>query len=570
MHLPHIIRIERLLPQLLLGLICMFGFGGAGVYGQYTIAYAQYVGPYPANTGGTIGAAGTAGALGAAGVVGTYAVSNTDNLNDAVYTNYAVLSATSGKPGSGTLPGSGGSSTAYVNMNFTGAITPSASNPIILKIQGTSNSNLAPLSQIAVQAYNGASLVGSAVAVSALTVRATDEYVFTPTGACTSIRITVTSDVAGGLFGGNAANTAVNVFYAYVFDPACNPPIYAATSITGLLSINGSIGNPNNAIDNTMTTYAAFSLDVGVGATLHENIYYSGLSNTGDIVTVTLAIPSSSLSAGLLGSVSVIAYNGNTTVGSVTFSALLQGTDLLNLLQSGNPVTISFDPGAVFNRVEITMGSLVGIATSLNLYEVERTGKKPAFTTPLDDTTYACYGTNPSVAADNPSTGYELRWFASGSATDQTTLYTGSTFSPATALTRDTIFWVAKFKSGCLLGSEKVPVRVFVRPLPTITLGINPVVCILGTNAVLPYSATTNSPVKYSITWSGSGLSNAADSTLPASAILINIPVGISMGAKNGTLTVKNANNCSSSGTAMSVTVKNPPVITPPIVTNYQ
>ncbi|KAA5535092.1 hypothetical protein F0919_10905 [Taibaiella lutea] len=565
--------IQRLLPQLLLWSVCICGFGCSDVYGQYSIIYAQYVGPYPANTGGSAGAGGSAGIGGSAGAVGIYTISNTDNLNDNIYTNYATLSATSGKPGSGVAPGNGGSSTAYVNLNFNGATTPSSANPVILKLQATSNSNLTPLSQVSVQAYNGASLVGAAVAVSTLTVRSTDEYVFTPTGACTSVRITVTSDAAGGLFGGNAANTTVSLFYASVYDPTCSPPIYTTTSVTGLLSLNGIVNNPYNAIDNNMSTFAAFSVGVGVGATLHENVYYGSLSNTGDAVTVTLSLPSSSLAAGLLGSISIIAYNGNSSVGSVTFSALLQGTDLLNLLQAGSPATISFDPGASFNRVEITMGSLVGLATSLNVYEVERTGKKPSFTLPLDDTTYACNGTSASIAADAPPAGYELRWFATGAVSDQSALYTGNTFSPSGTITHDTLFWVAKFKTGCLLGSEKVPVRVFVRPLPTITLGVNPVVCILGTNAVLPYTATTNSPIKYSITWSASGLTNVVDNTLPstsANSILINIPVGISIGVKNGTLKVKNANNCSSSGIAMSVTVKSPPVITSPIVTNYQ
>jgi len=565
--------IQRLLSQLLLWGIFISGCCCSNVYGQYSVVYAQYVGPYPANTGGSIGAGGTAGLGGSAGAAGSYAISNTDYLNDIIYTNYATVAATSGKPGTGTLPGNGGSSTAYVNLNFNGATTPSATNPIILKIQASSNSNVAPLSQVMVQAYNGASLVGTAVAVSALTVRATDEYVFTPTGTCTSIRITVTSDAALALFGGNAPNTTANLFYAYVFDPLCNPPVYTTTSLTGLLSVGGTVTNPNNAIDNSISTYAAFSIGLGVGATLHENIYYGGLSNTGDVVTVTISLPASALSAGLLGSVSIIAYNGSTTVGSGTFSALLQGTDLLNLLQSGAPATITFDPGAVFNRIEITMGSLVGLATTLNLYEVERTGTKPTFTTPLDDTAYACYGTNASIAANAPSTGYELRWFATGSASDQSALYTGTTFSPSGAITHDTLFWVAKFKTGCLLGSEKVPVRILVRPLPTITLGVNPVVCILGTNAVLPYSATTNSPTKYSITWSGGGLANIVDNTLPsvtANSILIPIPIGTSIGVKNGTLTVKNANSCVSSGSAMSVTVKSPPVITPPIVTNYQ
>ncbi|WP_442902392.1 beta strand repeat-containing protein, partial [Flavobacterium sp.] len=98
-------------------------------------------------------------------------------------------------------------------------------------------------------------------------------------------------------------------------------------------------------------------------------------------------------------------------------------------------------------------------------------------------------------------------------------------------------------------------------PVPTITLGTSPSVCRGTTTANLPYTATTNSPNQYSITFDTAagtaGFTNVSLTTLPASQIAIAVPASAAAATYNGTLTVKNTTtNEVSTGTPFTVTVK--------------
>ena len=82
--------------------------------------------------------------------------------------------------------------------------------------------------------------------------------------------------------------------------------------------------------------------------------------------------------------------------------------------------------------------------------------------------------------------------------------------------------------------------------------------------ASLNYSATTNSPTTYSITWNAAaltaGFTNVTNAGLPASPIFITVPGNTAVGTYNGTLTVMNAGGCVSTGNAFTVTVNPYPV----------
>ncbi|EJF99017.1 hypothetical protein, partial [Flavobacterium sp. F52] len=80
---------------------------------------------------------------------------------------------------------------------------------------------------------------------------------------------------------------------------------------------------------------------------------------------------------------------------------------------------------------------------------------------------------------------------------------------------------------------------------PTITLGATTAVCTSSSaqNTPLPYTATTNSPTTYSITWNASPTNTFAavtNASLPASPISIAIPANTAAGTYTGTLTVRN------------------------------
>ncbi|MBZ4035594.1 T9SS sorting signal type C domain-containing protein [Flavobacterium sp. 17A] len=109
--------------------------------------------------------------------------------------------------------------------------------------------------------------------------------------------------------------------------------------------------------------------------------------------------------------------------------------------------------------------------------------------------------------------------------------------------------------------------NVVVNELPTIAVS-NASVCFNSAvqNATLTYSSPTNAPNAYSITWSAGNPTNTfapvSNATLTGGSITIPVPAGTLAGTYTGTLVVKNANNCSSTGNTFTITVNPLPTIT--------
>ncbi|WP_281866902.1 T9SS sorting signal type C domain-containing protein [Flavobacterium sp. GSB-24] len=119
--------------------------------------------------------------------------------------------------------------------------------------------------------------------------------------------------------------------------------------------------------------------------------------------------------------------------------------------------------------------------------------------------------------------------------------------------------------AGCTSAANNFTITV--NPLPTITLGTAGAVCFNTLSQVtnLSYSATTNSPTTYSIVWNSSPTNTFApviNTSLPANSIPITVPAGTSPGTYTGTITVRNANGCSSTGSNFTITVNPLPTIT--------
>jgi hypothetical protein len=98
-----------------------------------------------------------------------------------------------------------------------------------------------------------------------------------------------------------------------------------------------------------------------------------------------------------------------------------------------------------------------------------------------------------------------------------------------------------------------------VQALPTITLGSNPSVCKGATSANLSYTATTNSPSKYSLVFDSTALSagfaNVTNSTLSSSPIAITIPASANAGTYNANLTVITSSGVVSASYPITVTI---------------
>lgn len=438
-----------------------------------------------------------------------------------------------------------GTGTAYLQMIFGSGALP-ANTTVYIKYKST-GSLLG--GGVAVQAYSGSaspSTVGSTVTTISQDIVAPDGTKYlavTSTSSFNAVRFTLSSPVALG------TNTA-DVFYAF-YVPAgtgCHLPIATTTTLTGVTL--ASITNPNNAIDGNAATVSDFNFTLSLVGSLTQTIYYQGVSATGDAATLTLSVPAAVLSLGLFNAITVTAYNGSVQVGSPVSLNNALSLDLLGLLANGNPYSVTITPSGPFDRIAVSMTSSVSLLNRLFLNEVTVTPAKPTFTLPKNDTVYVCNGSQAALTADNPGTGKELRWYASALATNTTILYTGDTFNVAN-VTADTVYWVASGRTGCTASSERVPVRVLVRPLPAITFTSTFYTCQQYTTAQLNYTNAVNSPSTYSITWGSAaataGFVNVSNVAFPASPITIAVPGNASPQSWPGTLVITGTNGCTRS-----------------------
>jgi len=100
---------------------------------------------------------------------------------------------------------------------------------------------------------------------------------------------------------------------------------------------------------------------------------------------------------------------------------------------------------------------------------------------------------------------------------------------------------------------------------PTITLSATASAVTYGvSSSSVAYTATSNSPVTYSISWSSSPTNSFVpvnDAALSSSPISLSIPANTNAGTYTGTVTVKNTIGCESSGASFTLTI-NPAALT--------
>jgi Leucine rich repeat/Bacterial Ig-like domain (group 2) len=137
--------------------------------------------------------------------------------------------------------------------------------------------------------------------------------------------------------------------------------------------------------------------------------------------------------------------------------------------------------------------------------------------------------------------------------------------SPSSVASTKTYTLVSVTGSGATAGVRTTgftgnAATITVNPLPTLTLGTIPSICVGATSFTIPYTASANTPTTYSI--SGTGIATAiTDAALTASTITVNISAAVA-GTNTYMLTVKNANSCVSSNIPISVVVNALPTLT--------
>ncbi|MEE1943797.1 putative Ig domain-containing protein [Pedobacter sp. KR3-3] len=262
---------------------------------------------------------------------------------------------------------------------------------------------------------------------------------------------------------------STKVYYAFYTSGTTGCASAFATSYEGsgltvdLLGLGkAGVTNPQFAIDADQTNFSEISLGaLGVAGSISQTVYFAIPSQAGDEFNIRMRVNPALLSAGLLNNTQVTAYNGNTQVYTTNLNNLLS-LDLLGLLNAGQVTNIPFSPGLAFDRVKITLNSLlnVGLTQTINLYGITSTAPRPTFTAPQSNAVNACYNSTAVLGATTGATN-ELRWY--DVADGGSALATSATFTTP-ALTANTTYYVAARRIGCTDESVRVPIVVTVNP----------------------------------------------------------------------------------------------------------
>ena len=163
-----------------------------------------------------------------------------------------------------------------------------------------------------------------------------------------------------------------------------------------------------------------------------------------------------------------------------------------------------------------------------------------------------CAGANATFTLTGTS-GATLTYNINGGSNSTIVLTGGTATVTANTVTANQTLNLVSISNGTCGQNLTGNSTVTVNPLPTITTAASPSICVGATSFATPYTATTGSPTTYSI--SGTGITTVTDATLAASPIMVNLSSGASGSSISYTLTVKNANGCTSSNITGNVTV---------------
>ncbi|WKL49906.1 T9SS sorting signal type C domain-containing protein [Flavobacterium pectinovorum] len=284
-------------------------------------------------------------------------------------------------------------------------------------------------------------------------------------------------------------------------------------------------------------------------------------------------------------------YYSETTGSPVTYSIVWDSSPA-NSFAAVTDAALPESPIGIHVPAGTEEGSYTGTLTVKNASGVVSTGssftvtinEKPTITTdgtisPVFTSTNSQITSLTYAAVTGNPIGYYIEWDVfSGNSPMQNQGTTSFTFAPGGGVI-NTIEVSPNVPPGTYIGSLVIyngtcisaaqEVSIVINPeAPTITAAESTdAVCsrVSAQGAALSYSATTGSPVTYSIVWDSSPTNSFAavtDAALPASPIKINVPGGTAEGTYTGTLTVKNASGVSSAGSLFTVTVNPLPTIT--------
>jgi gliding motility-associated-like protein/uncharacterized repeat protein (TIGR01451 family) len=254
----------------------------------------------------------------------------------------------------------------------------------------------------------------------------------------------------------STSRAAINVIVTNTVSTCLQPSTQAITVDPGLLCVLCNGVNGPNAVDGNPNTFSSLTITAGVlNSYIQQQLNFLTPGQAGDIIDVELELPGGLADIALLGSVSI----GTSLAGVENPGRLAVNNSLLNLqVLSGNKFKVSYPTTAAFDRVDIRLGALVGLLTTVNIYGASYRFPNATITgaaVPI------CAGQTANLSAT--STGGEtFQWY------DSPTLGNVVSVAPTAPLTTTTTttYYLEATRGGCV-NSLRQAVTVNVLPIPT-------------------------------------------------------------------------------------------------------
>ncbi|WP_173969263.1 Ig-like domain-containing protein, partial [Flavobacterium bizetiae] len=284
------------------------------------------------------------------------------------------------------------------------------------------------------------------------------------------------------------SRAAINVMVTNTVSTCLQPSTQAINVDPGLLCVLCNGINGPNAVDANPNNFASLTITAGVlNSYIQQELKFLTPGQAGDIIDVELELPGGLADLSLLGSVSIGTSNG----GVENLLRLAVNNSLLNLqVLSGNRFKVSFKTNAAFDQVDIRLGALVGLLTTLNVYGASYRFPNATIT---GATAPICAGQTATLAAS--STGTEtFTWY------DAPTGGNIVAVSPTLPLTATTIYYLEATRGGTCINSVRQPVTVNVLSIPTaadITIASPLTASCAGGIVLAPTSALAGATFKY-------------------------------------------------------------------------
>ncbi|HEY1195203.1 hypothetical protein, partial [Flavobacterium sp.] len=217
--------------------------------------------------------------------------------------------------------------------------------------------------------------------------------------------------------------------------------------------------NPDFSVDGNLSTAARLTVPVGlINGWVQQTLQFNNPGKAGDIVDVELELPAGVLNVSALSYISLATYNGATFNNDRTSINNLLNVQLLG----GNRFRASVTAGANFDRVEVRLGGLATVLTSLDIYQASYRYKAAV----ISGNTSICNGTATTLTA-GLAVGETAAWYdapTGGNLLSNTAAYTTPVLNTAAT------YYLEVTRNGCVNGERQpVPVSIVTPVAPVLT-----------------------------------------------------------------------------------------------------